>query len=198
MRKTAIHSFGLVAAILTFVMLASGCDQHRYSPVAPPAVSPVTQPAPALPGDPPVSPPAPAPTATLEIASFELNLAEVNKSAYFYLPKIVLKETSGVSAASLKRFLFTEGGFRFEFDDNTPLGTGCLLTTESRSVRAGGTWTESQVYYYCRFVDLPGDIAGLPVTLTVTYKDDQGVVGEVSSVAKVGPAPGSSPTFRVD
>lgn len=122
--------------------------------------------------------------AEVEIRSFALRYTGTSNGLLWYLPELVLAETAGRSAARLASLWFeTPGGGLLISAEDTPPGTGCFLTPESRVVPAGGEWAATQVYRYCLDVDVPTQFAGRLVSLQVGYQAEAGVSGYVTATA---------------
>jgi hypothetical protein len=165
-RRTMTSAMAIATAIAAMV-LGAGCGGP-------------SSPSPAI----PTVPPAPAsgtPAAVLEISTFELVLYSDEDGHRWYEPRIVLTEKSGTSAALLQQLAFVEPGR----DTEIFRADGCLFG-DSRRVPAGGTWKQSQAYYYC----LPAydeSIVGSTVVLTVAFTDENGVGGRVTGSATALP-----------
>jgi hypothetical protein len=124
----------------------------------------------------------------LEISTFELSLQAAKDGSRWYMPRIVLTEKSGTSAAQLQELVFGSSN-----GDRDILGGSCLAGNLGR-VPAAGTWNEHQAYYAC-FPAYPESIAGTRVTLTVTFTDEERVEGHVAGSA-IAPPPGVSSLDR--
>lgn len=141
--------------LLAFLFLAGtvACDSGQWLPTAPSGA-------------------APSALTVLAIESFEIGPAFVNGSHVFYLPNLVLKETSGQSRAVLSRLAFD-----VPVVGSTLLaGPGCL---QDPFVPAGGTWKIEQAYVYCREVEAPESLSEMSVT--VSFTDEFGREGSVSA-----------------
>src|SRR5688572_12553282 len=112
-----------------------------------PTVPSTPNPAPSTPAPSP-EPPAGPSTATLVISSFDLQYwALLANNVHSYYPNLVLRETAGVSRASIRLITITAAG-RTIFWLKTAETPGCL-TPPGNDVPAGGTWNIDQVYLYC-------------------------------------------------
>jgi hypothetical protein len=126
-------------------------------------------------------------SAVLQITRFQMNLFAHEGGYYVYRPTILLSERSGTSAATLESLTFgMPTGDTVEFDGAVQQGGTCLTTRESRTVPAGGTWNDSEIYEYCLDdLDTRADIGGQQVQLTVRYHDDHGGAATVSALTTV-------------
>ncbi len=125
--------------------------------------------------------------ATLAVSSFEVTFDNYFNGGYWYRPTMVLTETSGKSAATLQSISFSipNGNTFFIAAPNVPNGKGCFLTSQSKVVPAGHTWNLNSVYYYCLDIDSRIDITGVPLSVTVSFTDEDGRQGTVKGSATV-------------
>jgi hypothetical protein len=92
---------------------------------------------------------------------------------FFYVPDLVLRETTGEGAATITEIVFatTSAGSA----SPVPTTAGCL---RSHIVPAGKTWRlldPANSDYYCQEIDTNGELKALVVT--VRYVDPQGRLG---------------------
>jgi hypothetical protein len=122
--------------------------------------------------------------AALAVTSFDVTLGEYSSGTYFYNPSMVLAETSGKSAATIQSISFSIlNGDTFSLANDSPSGQGCFLTSQSKMVPSGQTWNLNSVYAYCLDIDSRQDITGVPVTVTVSFMDEDGRLGAVTGTA---------------
>jgi len=120
------------------------------------------------------------------VSTFEVEYQELYEGSYWYRPTMVLRETSGKSAAKLMSVLFSlPDGTSIAIVNNAEPGKGCFLTSESQSVAAGASWDVSSIYSYCLDIDSHSNLSGHQVGVTVTYTDDEGHAGVTKGVADV-------------
>jgi hypothetical protein len=155
--------------VVTVAILALASCGGSSSPAGPSAAIPTSV--------------AAVPAAVVEITTFRMTYWAFDMGVYAYLPEVTLTEKTGTSFARVH-------GLNFRMPDGLQyiIGDDCMLTEESRTVPAAGTWNMNSVYRYCRDLDSAGDISGLPVTLTVTYSDEHGVRGQLTSTSPAGQA----------
>lgn len=128
-----------------------------------------------------------APRALLEITNFEMRYWRIDAAdppvgfVYVYLPQVTLTERSGRTPAILDQL-----EFRMPNGERNLIGRGCM-DEESQKVAASGTWDMTKLYYYCQDLDTAFDVSGLPITLTVTYSDQYGISGQLTSTVPAGP-----------
>lgn len=125
------------------------------------------------------APPSGAPVATLAISSFDVTLLEVSNGRYVYRPMLVLSETGGRSAATLTGIvLSTPGGDSFGV-------VNVLVGGYTQRVPPGQTWDLSMSPYYPAFADQDSHSEVESVQAVVSFTDDEGRRGSVSSTAIV-------------
>lgn len=122
----------------------------------------------------PVVPKPTGPAAALEITRFALGAPVVHDGWYTYSPELGLKETTGIGGAEVTAVVYTEPN-----GNRTLVGTTCL---NAPAVQAGGTWSSTSVYLYCRDVDSQSPIGSLAVE--VHYVDTAGNAKTVSGSAR--------------
>jgi hypothetical protein len=153
-----------IVPIVTIV-LTSACSSSTAPHTAPASTAPVAI----------ASVPEEKPAAELEITTFEMNYLREEFGQHVYAPEIILTEKSGRSPAQLKSIdLRMPNGF------TNRLGGPCPNNLE---VPRAGIWTLTHLAFWCRDVDSPEDISGLPVTVTIVYADENGVTGQLASTA---------------
>ena len=122
-------------------------------------------------------PPSGVPVATLAISSFDVSLLGVSNGRYIYRPTLVASETSRKSAATLIDIvLLIPGG-----DSFSVLVHGGV----PQRVPSGQTWNLSMSPYYPAFVDIDSRSEIANVLVTVSFTDDAGQRGSVSTAAIV-------------
>lgn len=172
---------GLVKRVLAILVLGVSISACGDGPTVP-----TVSPTPALPAA-----PGPAPTgssvATLAVSSFEVTFDTYFNGRYWYRAAMVLTETSGKSAATLQSISFSipDGDTFSVAAPEIPNGQGCFLSSPSKAVPAGQTWNLNSVYYYCLDIDSHSDITGVPLTVTVSFIDEDGRPGTVKGTATV-------------
>ncbi|HUS20857.1 MAG TPA: hypothetical protein VMZ66_02465 [Aeromicrobium sp.] len=168
-----------VLVIVVFAVSVSACGGGTtVSTVAPTPAAP-TAAAPA---------PAPRPSAaTLAVSSFDVTFDNYSSGRYWYRPNMVLTETSGKSSATLQSISFSilNGDTYFVTAPVVANGQGCFLTSESKVVGAGQAWNLNSVYYYCLDIDSRNDLTGTPITVAITFVDEDGHQGTVKNTVVV-------------
>ena len=175
-QKRWIWASHRTAAAVAAITLVTGCGGPS-SPTSPDIISPHPA-APQVHG---------TPAAVLEISTFEIQFDHTSRDAYYmYLPKVVLTETSGRSAALLNQIsFFLPNGHGY---DITSINSFYCLREGSRTVAAGAAWDTKLVIPWCLPLDSQIDLSGSTVRLTVSFADENGVPGEVTGSAIVARA----------
>ena len=176
MPGTAAREAYWLLAIFVFAVSISACGGGTT--VAPTPAAPT----PAAPA------PAPGPSAaTLAVSSFDVTLDNYSNGWYWYRPKMVLRETSGKSSATLQSISFSilNGDTYVVTVPVGANGQGCFLTSESKVVTAGQAWNLNSAYYYCLDIDSRNDLAGTVITVAITFVGEDGHQGTVQHTVVV-------------